>query len=234
MVEIIFNDKKSFTDFGIIVESFSIQPPSKKKIKDQVPFMNGSYDFSTVATNGEPVYTQRIIKVRFNLKERSRTALYNKYSAVLTWLLESGQAQLIIDDMTDTYFIAEVETAPSFDFLIRRAGIMDVEFVAEPFKVGKNYVGQELWDNINLETDILQDTSFNINGSKTINIYNPGRAIVPEVIVTADMSCTLDGYTTNFTTNKKKDYRFKLKNGYNTINISGTGYIEFRFRKEVL
>jgi predicted phage tail component-like protein len=234
MIEISFNNKKSYTNFDITIVEIIIESPSKKKIKESVPFMNSSYDFSTVATNGESVYTERKIKVKFNLKANSKTALYNKHSQVLAWLLDTGQSELTINDLTDCYFLAEVENAPSFDTVVKKAGIMDIEFIAEPFKIGKDYIGQEVWDNINFETDVLQDTSFNVSGSKTVSIYNPGRLVATEVIVDSNMSCTLNGYTANFTTSKSKDYKFKLQNGYNNITINGTGNIEFRFRKQVL
>lgn len=230
-----FNGKKSYDDFQLGLESISIQPPSKKKIKESVPFMNGSYDFSTIGSSGEPVYSERSIKVKFNLFEKNRNFLYIKYSNVLEWLLDAGQAQLIFTDMPNYYYLAEVENAPSFEEVISRLGIMEIEFVAEPFKYGIDYEGDgKLWDTFCFDTDALQDSIFNVNGSITRTIINTGRVIIPQVIVSSNMSCTTNGYTANFTTIKDTDYKFKLQPGENNITISGTGNIEFRFRKEVL
>ena len=234
-IQVMFNGKKSYDDFQLGLESISIQPPSKKKIKESVPFMNGSYDFSTIGSSGEPVYSERNIKARFNLFEKSRDLLYIKYSNVLEWLLDTGQDQLIFTDMPDYYYLAEVENAPSFEEVISRLGIMEVEFVAEPFKYGADYEGDgKLWDTFCFETDALQNTSFDVAGSLNIVVVNTGRSIIPQVIVSGDMSCILNGYTAVFITAKDKDYKFKLQPGENQITINGTGNIEFKFRKEVL
>jgi predicted phage tail component-like protein len=233
MIGLTFNNKHNYNDFGLILNYKKISTPSKKKIKDAVPFMNGVYDFSTVGSNGDITYNQRTIEVKFSILGENKANLQQKFDVAKQWLLESGKSQLTFDDITDSYFIGEVEDGTSFDET-NDLGQVTVIFVCEPFKIGKDLVGEELWDNLNFETDKLQNTSFTINGSQTVSIYNSGIAIVPELIVSADMSCTLNGYTASFTTTKSKDYKFKLKNGNNSITINGTGTIEFRFRKEVL
>lgn len=229
-----FNGKHSYRDFRIRIESKTIQPPSKKKIKVEVPGMNSSYDFSTVATGREPVFTQREIQIAFGLPTKTREELYILYSRILEWLEYAGQSQLTFDDIPGYYFLAEVESGPDFEQILK-SGRMEVEFVAEPFKYGIDYEGDgKLWDTFCFETDALQNTSFDVAGSLNIVVVNTGRPIIPQVIVSADMSCTLNGYTAIFTPTKDKDYKFKFQPGENQITITGTGNIEFRFRKEVL
>lgn len=235
MIQTIFNGKKNLTDLGIKLESFSISAPSKRKIKETVPFMNGSYDFSTVGSNGEIIYDDRTIKVRYNLEEKDRARLWNKYSEVLEWLIGTGQQQLIFTDMPDCYYLAEVEDAPSFDLIVKRAGITEVIFVAYPFKFGVSPEGSEqLWDTFNFETDYMQDTEFTVIGNKTVSIYNVGRAVIPTVVCNGSMTVTTNGYTANFISGENTDYAFKLAKGGNSIVIVGTGTISFKFRKESL
>ncbi|AJA49526.1 putative phage tail component [Clostridium pasteurianum DSM 525 = ATCC 6013] len=236
MTQITFNNKNSYVDFGITIESIDIQPPSKKKIKDSVPFMNGSYDFSTIGTGGEAVYNEREIKIRFNLVTRDKLSLYLKYSKVLEWLLGTGQQKLIFNFMQGYYFLAEVENAPSFEEVLQRAGKLEVNFICEPFKYGADLAGDLLWDNIDFELpDYIQNTLFTISGSQTVTLYNPSNhSIIPKVVCNSNMSCTLNSYTANFTTTKNIDWQFKLLPGENNIQITGTGNISFEFRKEVL
>lgn len=234
MMQVIFNNINSYTDLNIFLESFNIQPPSKKKIKETIPFMNGSYDFSSVCSNGEVVYGERLIKIKFNLSERNRTSLYIKYSQVLEWLLNVGQKQLIFTDMPDYYYLAEVEDAPSFETIVKRAGIMEVEFVAHPFKYGKNNEGADIWDYFNFETDYAQETKYSISGSKIIEIYNPSAIkITPSVVCSAPIEVTKGSTTYKFNIGNTKDWRFNLDKGKNNLTIKGTGTIEFIFRKEV-
>lgn len=236
MTQITFNNKNSYTDFGITIESIDIQPPSKKKIKDSVPYMNGNYDFSTIGTAGEITYNEREIKIKFNLVTRDKLSLYLKYSKVLEWLLGTGQQKLIFNFMSGYYFFAEVESAPSFEEVLQRAGKLEVTFVCEPFKYGSDLAGELLWDNIDFELpDYIQNTSFTISGSQTVTLYNPSsHSIIPKVVVDTNISCKLNNYTANFTTTKNTDWQFKLLPGANVINITGNGNIDFQFRKEVL
>lgn len=233
-IQVMFNGKKSYDDFQLGFESVNIQPPSKKKIKESVPFMNGSYDFSTVGSNGEIVYGERVIKVRFNLFEKNRGALYVKYSQVLEWLLGAGQAELIFTDMPDTYFLAEVEEAPDFEEVVKRLGKLEVTFIAEPFRYGVNYEGSDIWDTFNFETDYVQNTEFDITDSATVTIYNPGRPVIPTINVNAAMFVTLNNYTVALQQGDNVDRNFMLLPGANTIDIIGTGHIKFIFRKVLL
>ena len=63
---IIKNNKHSYNDFGLKILSRELNPPSKKKIKETLPFMNGSYDFSLLC--GENVYEERTIKYVFDFR----------------------------------------------------------------------------------------------------------------------------------------------------------------------
>jgi phage-related protein len=180
------------------------------------------------------VYGERIIKVGFNFIERTRAAMYIKYSKTMEWLFESGQNKLIFTDMPDYYYMAEVENAPSFEEITMRAGRFEVEFIAEPFKNGVDYAGNNLWDPFNFEEDYLQESEFDIIGSRTMTVYNPGRAVVPVINVNSSMTVTMGTHTSNLSIGDNIDYGFKLQQGANTINIVGTGHIKILFRKVML
>jgi predicted phage tail component-like protein len=230
-----FNGKHIYQDldFKIFMQSKSIQPPSKKKVKDSVPFMDGSYDFSTVGTNGEPTYEERKITIILGLPADNKERLYMLYSKTLEWLSDAGKSQLIFDDIQDYYFMAEVEDASSFEEIMA-FGNLTVEFTAEPFKKGLYLVGSEEWDTFNFEDDMMQDVEFDVVDTKTITLYNPGRTINPVINCNAVMSIVKSGVTYNLVVGDNKKYGFKLQNGANSIVINGTGHIKFLFRKEVL
>lgn len=231
---ITFGNKNSYTDFNLLLQERTISSPAKKKIKDSIPFMNGSYDFSTIGSNGEIVYTEREVKIKFGLPTKSKSELYLLYSEILEWLLDTGQQQLVFADIPDFYFLAEVEDVTNIEEVLYM-GTLEISFVCEPFKYGTSLAGSnQLWDVFNFKTDYLQDTSFTVTTSKTVTIYNQGRTVVPTVNCSSAMSCTLNGYTANFVAGDNTDYSFKLLSGENIIAITGTGTIEFKFRKVTL
>jgi len=230
MYGITFNGKHSYNDFGCYIESKTIQFPAKKKVKIDVPGINGSYDFSTVNSNGEITYGTREITIKFGFKAMNRQLLYVKYSKILAWLIDVGKSTLIFDDIKDYYFVAEVEASSSFEDF-RRIGKMEIKFVADPFKTSIDYQGLFIWNTFNFYEDIVQDVDFNVVGTKTVSIYNAGRLITPTINVDATMSVIVGGVTYNLIVGDNKIYGLKLQNGYNSIDISGSGNIKFRFKK---
>lgn len=227
---ITFNGKHSYDDYDLFIMSKSIQPPSKKKIKIDVPFMNGSYDFSTFGSNGEIVYGQREITIKFGIDTRNRSQLYIKYSKVLAWLQDIGQQKLVFDEIKDYYFMAEVESVPTFKEIIM-FGELEVKFTADPFKIGVDYATNTLWDTFNFEEDYLQSSDYDVIGTKTITLYNPGRLVTPIINCSAAMTLTYNSMSYNLVIGENKLYGLRLVNGANVMIINGTGNIEFLFRK---
>ena len=227
-------DKHSYDDFKLRIVSREVNPPSKRKIKETVPFMNGSYDFSSIY--GGTVYEDRTLKYVLDLRFKSELEYFQKKTAIINWLLSRGKEPLFDDFMTGVHFLAECEAGPEFsDYGVGTE--ISVEFVAYPFMIGNTLEGEYLlWDDINFELpDYIQTTEFQVEGSKTVTIYLSGsNTEVPTVVVDSNMACTLNGYTANFTQSKNTDYEFELKPGENIIEIVGTGNIDFQFKKEVL
>jgi predicted phage tail component-like protein len=226
-----FNGKHN-NDIGIVMHSKSIQPPSKKKIKDSVPFMNGSYDFSTISSNGEPNFSEREITIVFGLPSETNEQLQKLYSTALEWLEDTNnKQQLIFDDMTDYYYMAEVEESSSFEQTMQ-FGLLTVKLVAYPFKTSIDYVGDDIWDTFNFEEDYAQTNQFDIINYATINIYNPSRSVSATIYCSVPMTITKDGVTYNLSSGNNTIYGFKINRLMNSIKINGTGRIKFMFRKE--
>lgn len=227
-----FNDKHN-NDIGLVMHSKTIESPAKKKIKDTVPFMNGSYDFSTIGSNGEITYSERKITIIFGLPADTKEQLQILYSRALEWLVDVGKSKLIFDVIKDYYFMAEVEEAPSFEELME-FGTLTVTLVADPFKYSIDYIGSNIWDTFNFEEDYLEESYYNIEGTGNIIVHNPGRLAHPIVYCSVPMTLIKNGKSYNLSPGNNQIYGFYLANGINNLTINGTGIINFLFRKESL
>jgi predicted phage tail component-like protein len=225
-----FNGKHN-NDVGVVMHNKSIQSPPKKKIKDSVPFMNGSYDFSTIGSNGEIVYSEREITIVLGLPAETKERLQVLYSTTLEWLVDVGKQKLVFDVIKDYYFMAEVEETSSFEETME-FGKLEIKFVVDPFKSSVDYVGVNIWDTFNFEEDYLQDSGYDVVGSKTITLYNPGRTVRPIINCNAPMTLIQNGKSYDLVVGDNKLYGFYLTNLANTLTINGTGRINFIFRKE--
>ena len=225
-----FNGKHN-TEMNAVMHSKSIQPPPKKKIKESVPFMHGSYDFSTVGSNGEIVYSEREITIILGLPSNTKEKLQTLYSSVLEWLEDTPRQELRFDVIKDYYYLAEVEEVSSFAELMS-FGTLTVKFTAYPFKLSIDYVGDDIWDTFNFEEDIVQSNEFDVVGTKNITLYNPGRLITPIINCSSAMTLIKGSKSYNLLVGNNRPYSFKLDSLYNNITINGTGRIHFMFRKE--
>ena len=209
----------------------TIQSPPKKKVKDSVPFMNGSYDFSTVGSNGEIVYSERELSITLGLPAETKEELQVIYSKVLRWMVDTGKSQLIFDVMKDYYFLAEVESASTLSEVMEN-GTLKLTLIADPFKKSVDYVGSDIWDTFNFEEDYAQFNTYQINGSSTIKLYNPARVVRPLINCTSAMTMIKNGVTYNLSAGDNNVYGFNLDTGENVLTINGNGTIKFLFRKE--
>ena len=227
-----FNDKHN-SEFKVVMHSMSIQPPQKKKVKETVPFMNGSYDFSTIGSNGEIVYSEREITIVLGLPSESKEQLQMLYSKILEWIVDAGKHKLVFDVSRDYYYMAEVEESSSFEEIME-FGKLTLKFIAEPFKKSIDYIGANLWDTFNFEEDYLQDSGYDIVNTQNIILYNPGRTVRPIINCSAPMTMTKGSKTYNLVTGDNQLYGFYLTSLANELVITGTGRINFTFRKESL
>lgn len=234
MGQIEFNNLKSFDDFGLKTKLVEVSYPTPKVIKGSVPFQNGEYDFTGLL--GETTYENRPIKVIFQydgFKAATRTRLSSFYTKVINWLYNSGENELIIDYEVGT-FKGRVVDISSIEVL-SCSGEITVEFDCYPFRTFKYTEGDIPWDDFNFELDCLQETKFDVEGSKTINIINTGSTrIAPTVICSGSFNIVKDSITYKFNPGTTKDWRFLLDKGENNLILNGIGNIEFVFRKELL
>ena len=232
MNEIVFNSQGNFTTFGAYLNFFTPQPPEPKVIKQSVPFMNGSYDFSTVATNGDIVFKDRKIDCSIEFVSSNKGELMNKYTELLEWLLVE-KSVLIYTGEPDMRYLARVEEVPSFDLFYSLGGTLKFSFIAEPFKESIEYISDNmLWDTFNFINGYLAPTSFDVITNQNIVIYNPGRTISPLINVSSNMTIIKNGLVIDLFAGNNTNKDFKLLPGENTINIGvGSGNISFIFRR---
>ena len=233
MYGITFNNKHSFRDFNIkVLNTREIKTPSKRKILETIPFFNGDYDFSNLY--GGTTYDNRQLVYEFIVRSSNQQQLEYKRMNIENWLMGTNEKTKLIDDNTPNfYYLAECIDLDFEDMYVN--GTIKATFDAYPFRIGANYEGNNLWDSFNFELDVLQDSKFDISGSKNISIYNASATnIIPSVICSSSMEVIKGNTTYKFNSGTSKDYRFELSIGENNMTVKGNGTIEFKFRKEVL
>ena len=226
-----FNNFHTEKDFGISIYSRDIEIAQKRTLKQQVPFMNGEYDFSGLY--GDDCYESRELKYVFNVLAKDRMQLRMKIRQLTNAFMSASEGKIYDDLYPGYYFVGKCVSCDQS--LNKTWGKFSVTFDAKPFMYGANYEGHDIWDIFNFEEDYAQQTAFTITNLTDIILYNPSAiSITPTVICTSDMTIQMNNTTYKFVAGTTEDYRFKLAKGENRMTITGQGNIEFKFRKEVL
>ena len=230
-----FNNISS-EDFGINLESYVIGTPAKRKTEVEIPFYNGTLDFSTYFT-GQNTYSNREIEVKFNVVCKSTAELKVKYNKIVNWLIDTtDKAPLLFDDTKGYIFMAEVIDSIDYEEFYT-AGSFTVTFVAQPFRESIDYQGHLItWDNFNFLEDVLNTAKWEVSGKQAVVYYTSGRRTTPLIKVNSgSVKLTANGYTTPvLSQGEHVDYNFYLNNDKNTIIIEGNGEVELIHKKEAI
>lgn len=159
-----FLGKHSYNDFNITMSNErEIGIPNKKKSKLSLPFSNAVYDYSDVF--GEQTYEERQIKYTFNIADReieTKEEMNWVKTTLINWLMKSGGKQKLYDPFYPGFhFLAEVEGSSKF-VENWTYGFLEVTFTAYPFMISNNVEGNDIWNEFNFLTDVVQNTQYTI------------------------------------------------------------------------
>lgn len=218
-------------DFGLQLISRYLPPPEDVELPEEIPGMHGSADFSMMF--GERIAKNRPLTYELQIHEPDAIKRNFVKRQVENWLLKGGQEPLWDDSEPLYYYMAK---AKNVDTSVDEAkGLMKytIEFDAYPYKIKETPEDDPYWDTKDI-TDYVQNTSFTINGSQTVNLVNVGIiGSVPTIVASAAMTIKKGEKAFNILVGTTNSERFRLESGDNPMTISGNGTISFSWHKEV-
>jgi hypothetical protein len=170
MKGVLFDEKHSYTDFGLVLNSKEIGLPEPKTYIIDVPCADGSLDLSTALTGGEIKYKNRLIKLNFTvLKPWNQLEILR--STIANHL--HGKIMKVIFDADYDFFYTGRCRITSFNTSVIPATVT-IEMDAEPYKY-------DIHETVIFET---------VSGSKTIYVDDQTMKVVPTITVSSDMTLT--------------------------------------------
>lgn len=166
MTGLTFNGKHSYTDMGLVMVSKN-RPilPEPYNITEELPGVDGDYDYSAVNPDGRVKYKPITDEIEFSFKEKSPANIRTKAHTIALWLA-CGQQQLRYDDDPGKYYLAKVINKLELESQIIRLKTFTVQFKRQPFA----YALTE------------ESHNYTVPGNKTIN--NPGTFVKPKFTIT--------------------------------------------------
>jgi phage-related protein len=207
--------------------------PAKNDISESVPFMNGVYDFSRIL--GEDSYQNRPLTYVFHVYEGDKSNRKHNQTVIENELMRLGITEIHDTYDPNYYYLGKCVSVSTDDDHRYGRLIITIEFDCYPFKVANEPEGNDIWDIFNFDLDYAQDTEYEVNGSRSITLYNAGiPSVVPEITVDGEITVSNGQRQTTITNGTFKNESFRLMPGENTLTLDGQGTISFYFYKELI
>lgn len=182
--QLIIDGKKSYDDFNVYIADRNISPPTKKTIKESVPFSNVVYDFSEI--NGEIYWEERKLEYSFDIAELSTEEMEIAKSNLMNWLLNVHDTDIYDPYIGNYHFHGSFESASwDEDF---GDGTINVIFSVYPYKISNN------------DINIIEELGLNNIKTNNTTLVSSGDGLI--------RSLTFDGASsqeTNATPNNPQD-----------------------------
>lgn len=171
--QLIIEDKASYDDFGASVRERKVNAPTKKTIKETVPFSNITYDFTKI--NGETYWEEGSLEYIFEILADTPEELEEKKIAFNNWIMLVQENKLYDPYLKDYHYIATFDSIDFDDSEVEKSTI-SVKFSTYPFKISneRKVYSFNIGAGNEVTTAIINDSSCKIvpriETSQNINI----------------------------------------------------------------
>lgn len=202
--QLIIGDKGSFDGFEASLASRTIGMPSKKSIKETVPFSNVTYDFSAI--DGEVYWEERELEYVFEIIAPTPERLEELKTAFSDWVMNVFQEEIHDPFIPDHHFIGTFEDIEYDDEEGLEKTTVTVTFAAYPYKIAN--------------TQKVYEIECPVAVSPTVIIINDSsHPIVPTIRAETDIVMKVDGERFEIATGEVTNEDLRLHAGAVSITI---------------
>lgn len=208
-----FGEYHTSLNWGLILNSKTISPPTPKTTYTAIPGRDGDLDQSEALT-GVVNYNDRVLTFVFLMTDGNYYSRETLLSEILK-NIHGKRLDIVLDDDTSVYFNGRCEVKEVINN--NAYGSVTIEATCNPFRL--NFVET---------TKTITLTSSN----QTITLVNNGgKTLIPTLTVSNSATIT---YATGQITLDAGTYQFDkivLKTGSTNLNVRGSGTLKFTYRE---
>lgn len=205
-----FGSLHSFYEWGLILSEKEIEPPKPKTKTVDVEGADGVLDYTEAF--GDVKYQNRQLSFKFYKASIVPDGFLALFSVVQN-ALHGKKLQVILDDDPAHYYLGRV-TINEWKSN-KRLGEITIEVDADPYKYKV------------AETVVTRA----VTGSADIILTSSRKPVVPTITTNAAMTIAFGGYTAAVQAGTFRLPELQLREGQNTVKVTGTGNIVFTYRE---
>lgn len=201
MQYVLFGDKHSYLDYGLILTKKTIGTPEAKRYVVDVPGKDGIDDLTEII--GEVKFGNRPLKLEFEAIENQED--YNVLFSAIQNDLQGKTDKIILSIDPDFYYLGSIKINEwESDVKIGRL-VVDID--AHPYKYKIN--------------ETVYSGVISSNGELTANLYNLRKSVVPTFATQGEVSITFDNQTYSVNSGTVTIPNILFKKGINVITFKG-------------
>ena len=229
---VLFGDKHSYRDWGLILKSRpEISPPVSKTVYVDIPGSDGIIDL-TESLTGEVKYNNRTIKCEFWVTD-AKNRWTDIYSAIMDYL-HGQHMRIVFDEDPIYYYIGRLQVNEWKSQIA--VSTITIEGNAEPYKMEMfSSLEDWEWDSFNFETGIIREyNNLRVDGTLTFTIPGTRKSIIPAYTVVSDdgtgLKVKFNGVTYDLPDGTTRVVNIVIKSGENTLEFMGSGTVSIDYR----
>lgn len=209
MKGVTFGSYHSYDDFNLFLSQKRIGSPSPKTESVDIPGGDGVLDLTDFF--GETKYNNRQLSFDFSTKV-PQSQFMELFSAIQD-AVHGKKMNIVIDEDSGWYYTGRITVSEwKADKTI---GMITVDCDCEPYKMKID------------ETVITKSVS----GATSITLANSRKTVVPKVTLDSEMTIAFGQYSGTFSAGTYIIPSLRLKEGNNTLTVTGSGTITFTYRE---
>lgn len=216
MREIQIGDYHTAEDWGLILNSKTLNPPTPKVVTVAVDGRDGDLDLSEALT-GEIRYENREALFVFLVTEGTQTEREERIDEIIN-AVHGLRTSIILPDDPDHYLVGRCSVSDVFND--RAYGSFRITANCEPYRYAITEVTRTI-----TATETATDFVLNNSGRKTVT---------PTIKVTGSVTLEFGSTTVTLENGTYKLPSLTLKKGATTLKIRGSGSVVFTYREGVL
>lgn len=202
----------TYEDWGLILGNIDNPLPIPKTDFVDNPGGNGTID-NTESLN-EIKYNDRPLKLPFTMKDKFNDI--EKAKSKIANFVHGKRFKIILYKDLDYYYIGRLSME---DFSINRAtGTFSLVGTCKPYKYKKD----------------ITSYIYTVNNNKTIIIKNERKYVVPKITTSSAMIINFEGHDYFLSEGTHEVLNIYLKEGDNTLIVTGTGTLKIEYQEASL
>ncbi|MGM0125732.1 hypothetical protein IGI37_003132 [Enterococcus sp. AZ194] len=237
---LLFNDAPSFQfgkfdskKEGFYLVKHDAPTPSEKEIVEEIPYMQGVYDFSFLL--GERVFNNRKITFRLYAPSMAYERRQEIQASVKEQLMINQILPLYDSYLSTSHWVGKCESVSVDDSQEYDSLSLTVVFDCYPFAIRDRTSYSDVFNEAYLTDGVDQWTGFHVDGKREILLVNEGvNAVSPMIVSTNTMVVETKEEKFSISVGENKDLFFKLSRGGNKLTVTGQGHVSFFIETEVM